>query len=295
MSRTRTLAIVLPSKGRFVDLVLTLFATSTKVRGDGRCRFYVCAKYNRLQIALLRLLFPNSARIYNEAQYSVKGMLAAFNFLYERALADGCEWLVTWADDLVPERRDWLDTFWPILTRDDFKFGVMSSDEGGHKGLFGWNVFGGSPCAHYYAARLDVLPGHLAHPLLKAYCADNEMALQMLERGVPIHLLPVRVIHQPTQNETRASNSLNLPDDVETVYRLHPAVRGRLDAICFRGDVHHEESRFVPDRGELLQFQEGVEALSIEAFRACAYRPARRLAIRLLAFVRSRVNRSPII
>lgn len=252
--------------GRCLDVALTLAFTSLRTPTGYRCRFYVCANYPSWQFLLLRVLFFSRASFIDERRLDKKGMVNAYNHAFERAVDDGCEWVALWADDLLPERRDWLMILFPFLTAKQFKFGIFSSDEGGHKRSFGWNVFSGVPCAHFYVAKADALPGHLLNPRLKAYVGDNEICASLLKRQIEIDLLPVRVIHQPTFNATRSGNVPHVAADLNTVYELHPDLRGRLDPIVLRGDLDNPICRFVPDEDHLRRFGVDAEPLPIDAF-----------------------------
>lgn len=265
----RALGLALPSKGRWFDLVLTMAATSLRAPTGFECRFYVCANYADWQVSLLRILFSRRARFIDEKTVAKAGMTGAYNHAFRLAASDGCEWVALWADDLLPERRRWLLELFQALLTPGFQFGIFSSDEGGHKGHFGWNVFAGYPCAHFYVARVDALPGHMLNPRIRAYVGDNEICVSAIKRGTAIDLLPVRVIHQPTTNATRTGNTPSYQIDLSTVYELHPELTGRLDAIVLRGDVRSEECRFIADEGKPVRFgRDKVPMLSIEEFLA---------------------------
>ena len=263
------LALLLPSKGRFVDLVLTLALTPMQAKGGVTPRFVVCANYASWQLALLRFFFSARARFIDERTQSHKGMIGAYNCAYAHASAGGAAWVALWADDLLPYQKDWLEKLAPTLKDDDFHFGIFSSDEGNHPGHYGYNVFGGYPCAHFYVARTDSLPGHLLNPAFRAYTGDDEIAIDTVKRGQPVTFLPVRVIHQPTSNSTRTANAASYQADLDVLYGLHPDMAGKLDAAVLRGDVRDENCAFVPETDTPLTFTPGMaDALPYERFAA---------------------------
>ncbi len=289
MSQTsrRLLALLLPSKGRWLDLVLTLAATKIRAPPPFEVRFFVCANYAKWQLALLRFLFSRRATFVDERSLEWRGMIGAYNYAFERASRDGAEWVALWADDLLPERRDWLASLLPMISAGGFRFGIFASDEGNHKGFFGWNVFAGYPTAHFFVARTDAMPGYLLTPRLRAYVGDNEIAISRIKAGVAVDLLPVRVIHQPTANATRTRNTARYASDLETFYVMHPELRGRLDEVVLRGIVTNENSGFIPDKGELLSFGEArARALPMDEFKSEAKlaKPAR--GVRVIGGVR---------
>lgn len=260
------LALLLPSKGRILDLMLTLLRVSLRSPSGLRVRFIVLANYGTVQLALLKLLFSSRATFVDERNLTWRGMTGAYNYALEAAVNSGAGWVALWADDLLPDRRNWLDDLSRIITRQDFRFGIFSSDEGNHKGRFGWNVFAGYPCAHFYVARVDALPGYLLNPLLKAYVGDNEIVVNRVKSGVSIDLLPIKVIHQPTANATRAANVAAYKADIERFYTIHPELNGRLDAIVLRGEVENHECRFVVDEGVLVRFDKDTKSVPYGEF-----------------------------
>jgi hypothetical protein len=253
--------------GRFVDLAFTLAKVSLKAPTGFRAKFFVCANYSTFQLTVLRLIFGRRARFVDERRFPRAGMTGAYNYGYRAAVEAEVEWVALWADDLLPESSDWLDRLFPMLSDSKFRFGIFSSDEGNHHRKFGWNVFAGSPCAHFYVARVDALPGHLLNQKLRAYVSDNEIAISRLKAGEPIDLLPVKVVHQPTQNPTRTANTPNYAADLGRFYELHPELNGKLDDIVLRGNISGPESRFVPDEGKVVRFGVGARLLGIDEFK----------------------------
>jgi hypothetical protein len=298
VTKKRTLALLLPSKGRFFDLCLTLLMTRVGSRGEFTCKIYLLANYNVIQRSILKLFFGRSAKIFNERDYDIKvtGIVSVYNFIYGKAREDNCEWVAIWSDDLLPEKRTWLARLWDVLEHEDFKFGIFSSNDGHGRGYFGWNMFGGIPCAHYWVARADALREDcLCPPSIKAYVGDAEICLDAVERGIPIDFIPVRLIHQPTVNATRSVFAGMAVADLETVYCLHPNFRGRLDPIVLHGQVDHPANRFAPDEGKLLRFGRDTEGVPWDEFVQRAYRTVPSMLVRLSGYLRSRIHKSPLL
>jgi hypothetical protein len=285
------LALALPSKGRWFDLLLTLAFVNLDAPRGFACRFYVCADYASWQLALLRTVFFARAVFVDERKLPRAGMAGAYNYACDRARADGCEWIALWADDLLPARRRWLHALFPLISTPDFRFGILSSDEGGHRGTFGWNIFAGYPCAHFYVARIDALPGHMLNPRIRAYVGDNEICVSTAKRGLPIDFLPVQVVHQPTANPTRSANAPNYARDLRTVYELHPELAGRLDAVVLRGELEGPECGYVPDTGIVRRFGE-VAAVPLTEFQRLGNATQVSAAVWIVGALRKRWNES---
>ena len=284
------LALLLPSKGRLLDLVLTLSLVPLRAPDGYRARFVVIANYGTIQLAFLRVLFASRATFVDERRLKWRGMTGAYNYALEAAENLGASWAALWADDLLPDRKSWLDDLFRIIVSQDFRFGIFSSDEGHHKGRFGWNVFAGYPCAHFYVARVDALPGYFLNPKLKAYVGDNEIAVDRIKKGIRVDLLPIKVIHQPTANATRVTNVAAYKSDVDQFYVIHPELNGRLDAIVLRGDVQDGECRFVVDKGSLVRFDKDVRSMPYGEFILSAPLHTPAFIIRLVYVIRSGWN-----
>ena len=280
------LALLLPSKGRFVDLILTLSMTSLKAPKGFRAYFVVCANYNSFQLALLRAFFRGRATFIDERNLKWLGMIGAYNYAFEAAKKNGARWVALWADDLLPESPLWLDELFSAISQPEFNFGIFSSDEGNHKGHFGWNVFAGYPCAHFFVALIEAMPGFLLNPKIRAYVGDNEIVINRTKKGIPIDLLPIRVIHQPTANMLRSSNAISYKNDLDAVYQIHPELAGKLDAIVLRGDTSDANCRFIADKGQQIRFDKNTATLSISEFNDASTYAAQRVNIRIAAKIR---------
>ncbi|PPC94263.1 MAG: hypothetical protein CTY35_10725, partial [Methylotenera sp.] len=260
------LSLLLPSKGRFIDLFLTLLFTNLKTSQPITVRFIVCANYNYLQRTVLKIFFFRSASFINERAHSVRGMIGAYNLAYDFAVKENANWVALWADDLLPATSFWLDDIFPEVTDPSFKFGILSSDEGGHKNKYGWNVFAGYPCAHFYIARTDALPGYLLNPSLAAYVGDNEIVIDRVKSNIPVTLLPIKVVHQPTINTTRKRNSQSYKNDLLKVYEIHPELMGKLDNIVLHGNVTTKDSNFIVDEGLSVIFTHETKGIPYAEF-----------------------------
>lgn len=260
------LALILPSKGRFIDLILTMIFTSLKSNYSYVVKFFIVANYSTFQILILKLMFSHRAFIIDERGSDVRGLTSAYNFGFEFAKSNGAKWVALWADDLMPHKVNWLDELYIYLTESDFQFGIFSTDEGHHKGRYGWNIQAGYPCAHFYVACLDSLPGYMLNPALKNYVADNEIAISRIKQNIAISLLPLKLVHQPTTNSTRIASVQSLKDDLMRLYAIHPELSSKLDSIVLNGDVNNMNFRFIADENDLIRFGEGAKTLNYNDF-----------------------------
>lgn len=284
------LALLLPSKGRLIDLILTLSMTPLKAPVGFRAHFVVCANYTSFQLSILRVLFGDRAIFIDERNLKWRGMIGAYNYAFETAAEIGARWVALWADDLLPESACWLDELFPAISQPAFKFGIFASDEGGHKARFGWNVFAGYPCAHFFVALSEALPGFLLNPKLRAYVGDNEIVISRTKGGIPIDLLPIRVIHQPTMNLLRKTNTSGYKTDLEIVYQIHPELAGKLDAIVLRGEATDVNCRFIVDKGQQIRFDVNTASLTINEFENASPYFTQRFSHKIAAIVRETWN-----
>jgi len=284
------LGLLLPSKGRFIDLILTLSMTPLNAPVGFRAHFVVCANYSSFQLSILRTLFGNRATFIDERNLKWRGMIGAYNYAFEVANEIGARWVALWADDLLPESTSWLDELFSAISQPAFNFGIFASDEGGHKAQFGWNIFAGYPCAHFFVALNKALPGSLLNPRLRAYVGDCEVVISRTKSGIPIDLLPIRVIHQPTLNMLRKTNSSAYITDLKTVYQIHPELEGKFDAIVLRGDMTDVNCRFIVDNEQQIRFDENTVTLTISEFNAAAPNFNQRASLKIVGIIRNLWN-----
>lgn len=285
------LGLLLPSKGRLFDLVLTLFFTPLNPPEGLRVRFYIVANYNSIQLYCLKLLFSHCATFIDERSLDLRGVNGAYNYAFEEAKNNGAQWVALWADDLLPEKENWLFELNYVLSQDSFRLGIFSSDEGNHKGYYGWNIGAGYPCAHFYVACIDSLPGYVLNPLLKGFVGDTDIGISSVKNNIQIDLLPIKVIHQPTVNSTRASRESLLKHDVKQLYILHPELRGKLDGMILRGDLGDVNYRFVLDDGKCLKFSHEIKAVSFHQVISRANFTTLAFKIQFIYVLRKRWNR----
>lgn len=290
-SNQQQLSLLLPSKGRFLDLILTLLFTRTVRSPEFSVKFVICANYNRFQIALLRTFFASRALVIDERKEPAGSMIGAYNLAFEYARKAQYTWVALWADDLLPASNQWLSALVQEITAPDFKLGIFSSDEGGHKGKYGWNIFAGYPCAHFYIARTDALPGYLLNPKLSAYVGDNEIVIDRIKAKIDIKLLSIKVVHQPTINSTRKRNAQAYANDLQKMYAMHPELTGRLDSIVLNGNLSTGDSTFVADQGKTTIFSHDTPTLPYAEFISQSPEVQHRLTIRLIGTIRVIWNR----
>ena len=271
--KSELIGILLPSKNRLADLILTLIFTSLKCPKGYEARFYICANYDNWILTIFKLVFKFKANFINEKELEWKGMIGAYNYSYQLAVKDGAQWVILWADDIIPEKHSWLIDLTEYLENVSFEFGIFSSDEGHHQSFFGWNIFGGYPCAHFFIAKTKTLPGYILSPKLSAFCGDNEVVIKRIKEGKTISLIPIRIFHQHTLNPTRSTNINNYEKDLKRLYELHPELTGKLDNVVLRGIVSDENSYFVPDENAAINYSSAISCLPIDNFKKVAYRP----------------------
>jgi len=289
------LALILPSKGRFLDLMLTLIFTSLKNTYFFKVQFFVVANYSNFQIFILKFMFSHRAIFIDERDLDCQGANTAYNYGFELAKNNGARWVALWADDLLPLKLNWLDELYNYLTKADFQFGIFSTDEGYHKGRYGWNIEAGYPCAHFYVACTDSLPGHLLNPALKNFLADNEIAISRIKQSISISLLPIKLIHQPTFNLTRLSRIHMLKDDLERLYEIHPELNCKLDNIILNGDVNDINFKFILDEGKLTKYELSTKVIDYSEFISKSKYFIPPIKIRLVYFLRRVWNRFMLI
>jgi hypothetical protein len=273
MRKSELIAILLPSKKRVTDLLITAFFTSLNCPSGYKAKFFICANYSKLKLFFLKIVLFKKALFIDERKLPWKGMIGAYNYAFELAKSKKAKYVILWADDLIPEKHNWLHEVIKIIQKKNMTFGIFSSDEGHHAGFYGWNIFGGYPCAHFFVAETDLMPGYLVNPKLNAYVADNEIAVDRVKKGFQVYLLPIRVFHQHTLNPTRTSNIGNYEKDLKIMYELHADLTGKLDNVVLRGNVSDGNSCFVPDQNKEIIYSKEVDCLKIDEFKKVAYRP----------------------
>ncbi len=286
----KLLGLILPSKGRFVDLLLTLIFTPLESSFPLKVHFFVCANYNNIQLKLLRTFFSNKATFINERNLKWSGVSGAYNYGFDEAIKKNATWVALWADDLLPENKFWLNALYQQISQEDFRFGIFSSDEGCHKKQFGWNIYAGYPCAHFFIAKINSLPGYLLNPKFRSHLADNEIAISRIKDGIQITLLNVRVIHQPTLNNTRKENTVAYKTGLKTIYELHPELQGRLDDAVFNTPDLNQNCRYIVDNKESLLFSDHLITHSMKDFKLLAPKHVLSYKYRLIKLIRHVVN-----
>ena len=254
------IALLLPSYRRFRDLFTAL--SNTPVSPD--CKFIVVANYPDEQLSFLKRLFSKKALFIDERPYGKGGCYKAYNLAFNLARSEGYEYVALWADDLMPQKNDWLKEVDELFISPGYLFGIFSTDEC-HKRRFGWNFFGGIPCAHFFIAKTRVLGDYFLNPELNSYVGDNEICVRMMKRNIDITLLPVRLDHNPTENWIRSNNSKYYAIDVATFNRIHPELNGLLDDVVLKGD-YSSNGAFVADCGKLLHTGEKMDFKNYEEF-----------------------------
>ena len=258
------LALLLPSKARLFDLVLTIYFTPLNSPKNLKVRFFIVANYNLIQLYFLKLMFSRHATFIDERSLEMRGVNGAYNHAFDAAKKSGAHWVALWADDLLPEKNNWLFELNNYLLNKNFHFGIFSTDEGNHHGYFGWNIMSGYPCAHFFIASVNSMPDYLLNPAFKGFVGDNEIAISASKKNVAIKFIPIKVIHQPTINTTRLSRSKLLKSDLDMLYVLHPELNGRLDEIIINGNLEDNNFKFVSDNGLQIIFDANMETQSIK-------------------------------
>jgi hypothetical protein len=287
------LSLILPSKGRFLDLLLTLIFTSLKSHYNYKVKFIIVANYNNFQIIILKLFFSHRAFIIDERGTAIRGLTSAYNYGFDFAKNNNTKWIALWADDLLPHNSNWLDELFLFITESDFQFGIFSSDEGYHKGRYGYNIVAGYPCAHFYVACIDSLPGYMLNPSFQNYLADNEIAISRIKQNISISLLPIKLHHQATINSTRVTSVRSLKKDLACLSIIHPELSNKLDSIILNGDVNNSNFKFIldSDTNKVIKFQSDMKTLSYPDFMSQSKILIIPLKIRLIYLLRKIWNR----
>jgi hypothetical protein len=243
------IALLLPSYRRFGELFRTL--RRTPLTQD--TKFVVVANYPDWQLALLQRLFRNRAVIVDERPFGKLGGAKAYNAAYNVAREHDAEYVAHWADDIMPFRSDWLVELNDSFIRPGYEFGIFSTDEGGHKHRYGWNIFGGYPCAHFFVARTSTLGNNYFDARFNQFVADNEICIRLIRKGIPITYLPIMIVHDPCMKHRQAF-APNYAKDVAIFNNLYPDLAGLLDAVVLKGDhsntqclEHSDQVRFSND------------------------------------------------
>lgn len=254
------IALLLPSYRRFRDLFTAL--SNTPVSPD--CKFIVVANYPDEQLSFLKRLFSKKALFIDERPYGKGGMIKAYNIAYEFARENGFKYAALWADDLMPQKTDWLKEIDELFVRPGHLFGIFSTDEC-HKKHFGWNFFNGTPNAHFFIADISVLGDYFLRPELNAYVGDYEVCVRMAKKNIPMTLLPVRLNHNHTPNPTREKNNQYYAKDLEIFNRLHPELAGVMDDVVLKGD-YASNGTFIVDSGKLFHTNDQLNFKSYSDF-----------------------------
>jgi hypothetical protein len=263
----RLLGLILPSKGRFFDLLLTLLFVPITGPSQLNVHFFICANYSAFQLNFINFFFSHKVTIINEKKLKSKGPTAAFNYAFNEAKKADATWVALWADDLLPESKLWLFSLYKVISKRNFTFGIFSSDEGNHKKQFGWNIISEYPCAHFFVARTKYLPGYLLNPRLIAYVADNEIAVSLIKKRIKIFLLSIRLIHQPTMNNTRVINSDRYKKDLAIFYKIHPELTGKFDSAVLGVADKNQYCKYVIDNGNTFLFSKNISMVGIKDFK----------------------------
>jgi hypothetical protein len=239
------IALLLPSFGRMGDLLNVLRNTPM----GANTQFIVSANYEPHELDAIRQEFGTSVHVIDERIYGRGSMIKAYNLAYFYAREMAFDYVALWADDLMPQDANWHETLTTMLFENKVDFGIFSTEEC-HKGTFGWNFFDEIPNAHFFVARPYVLGEFFLNPSLNAYVGDYEVCVRLLANQVRLHLLPVRLNHFPTQNDTRTANTKFYLQDTLMFNAMHPQLRGRMDDVVLKGD-YRTTGRFVRDDGIL--------------------------------------------
>lgn len=238
------IALLLPSRRRFIRLFKTLWGTKLEVD----TRFFIAADYPWYEQVILQFFFSKKIVLIDDRKANTVGMVKAYNRALQHALKFSPDYCALWADDLVPANNSWLVELKKILVNKNVDFGIFSTDEAGHRKIFGWNFWGNFPCAHFCIVKTVHLDGFLLHPELLSYCGDNEISIRLMEKNIRVSLLPIRLYHFPSDNETRRINSKHYLIDKNKLYELHPKINGVLSPLLDKGDFRTNFT-FVYDYG----------------------------------------------
>nr|WP_321397827.1 hypothetical protein [uncultured Desulfobacter sp.] len=244
----KKVAILIPSYGRYGEL----FQMLSQLQLSENMKVIVSANYPDDKLEHLTTTFSEIAIFIDEKRYGKNGngCVNALNLGYFLAREMRFDYVLGIADDMIPEDSDWNHKLNQILNEYDIDLGIFSVDEC-HSGVFGWNFFGGYPCAHLFIAKIDILGDYCFNPSLFMYLADNEIGIRMVRKKANIYLLPIRILHHHKVDPTRIENSQYYQVDVNIFNAIYPDLRGMLDDVVLKGD-YRTNGNFILDAGEVV-------------------------------------------
>lgn len=233
-------AILLPSYRRKKDLENVL----NKTHSD-RAKFIVVANYPKEEYKELISKYGSKAIFIDETKYGKLGVCGAYNLAFDKARKSNFKYCVLFADDVLPQKKSWLNNAIDILEKSSAALGIFSSDEG-HFGSFGWNIIKETPIGHFFVARtLDL--DKFFDPKYKQYVIDLEIVARVLKLNKKVILLPVRVNHfrSPLNRE---SYGQNYKKDLETFLNDYPE---------YKPWIGNNKELFIPEQKSAIQIEKG--------------------------------------
>ena len=192
------------------------------------------------------------------------GMIKAYNIAYNYAKNNQYKYVALWADDILPQKKDWFQDLNEMFIKPGHVFGIFSTDEC-HRLHFGWNFFGGIPNAHFFIADISILGDYFLNPALNAYVGDYEVCVRMKNKGVNMTLVPVRLNHNHTPNPTREKNTKYYAIDLKIFNELYPDLAGVMDDVVLKGDYTTNGS-YVTDLGIVLHTDDKLDFKTFNEF-----------------------------
>lgn len=271
------IGLLLPSYRRYDDLVHVL--TNTVI--NDQARFIVIGNYEDDEFARLKKEFGDRADFIDERQHGKTGVVKAYNLAYETAIKLNYEYVMLFADDIVPASADWLDAIEQEFVTPNHDFGIFSSDEC-HPGYFGWNFIKNVPVAHFFILKTGKVSGSLFDTRYRQYVVDFDVCLRALAENVEITLLPIRVLHSRSPLHRELMNT-NFDHDKEILYQLFPKFRGCLDSL--------KTMRFIQDKGQKVQIASHLRQPKTEVLPYFTrYRRARDFVVRGVRYIKRRAE-----
>jgi len=240
------IALLLPSYNRIADIINVIKNTEL----SDNIKFIVTANYTDDNFKKITDMFGDKIFIVDERKYGKGGMIKAYNLAFFLAKKLKFDYVALWADDIFPMKTDWHIELNRMIDKYNFDFGIFSTDEC-HKKIFGWNFFNRIPNAHFFIAKTSVLGDFFLNPSLNAYVGDYEVCIRMIKKNVKMTLIPIKINHYPTANETRGNNSQYYNYDINIFNLLYPEYEGVMDNVVLYGDYNSNGS-FILDNNEIL-------------------------------------------
>ena len=245
------IALIIGSKGWLQDLINLIVSVPIA----DNMKYVIAADYSDDDLALLREVLGDKGVVVDERPYGGGGSVRAYDLAYYRAKNMGFDYAVCMTDDMIPQKSTWHEELNQIISTTSLDYGSFSTDEA-HKGVWGWNFFGGRHCAHLPMCKTDCNK-YLLYPSYFMYLADNDFGIRMESSGRS-YLIPIRFDHNHKCDATRSGNAKYYQIDLNIFNEIHPEFHHKLDDVVLKGD-YRTNGMFLRDTGKLVMLDDCVD------------------------------------